>query len=64
MLQANHCVPRRYSVCVRPSAGFCCVQYSVCAGVAGAFSLDATTTAMVDDNCANTDYVGISGNGN
>lgn len=52
---------RRYSICIRAAAGFCCVQYMVCQGVTNPFSLDTTTTmAMQDDFCLTVDHIGIS----
>ncbi len=53
---------RSYEICIRPEAGFCCVQYSVCAdqAAANAMSLDpALTTAMTDNACLTVDHVSI-----
>ena len=59
----THLADQRYSVCVDRREGFCCVEYSLCAGVADAFTInnqDVAGTAAVDNNC-NEDYIGIEG---
>ena len=53
-----------YSACIRRAAGYCCIEYQVCAGVSYAFSLDAiaanTIKAYVDSYCT-TDHIAIPG---
>ena len=57
-----------YNVCIRPEAGFCCVQYQVCSDP-GSFTLDAgeldgsdptMLTAAQDTSCT-SDYIDIAG---
>ncbi len=61
----------RYSICSRPHAGFCCVQYTVCQNEEMSFSLDITKVAEgtgfvmkanQDDACAENsiDHITIS----
>jgi hypothetical protein len=54
-----------YSACVRRAAGYCCIQYQVCAGVTNAFSLDGGSSAIgeVDSYCTG-DYIAIPGKQN
>jgi len=51
-----------YSACIRRAAGYCCIEYQVCAGVPSAFSLDGGQSALgsVDTLCT-ADYVAIPG---
>ncbi len=64
----HHPSSRRYTICVRQEAGFCCVLYSVCAdteqlallnGVASpGFSFDTfPITSMQDDACVSANPV-------
>jgi len=55
----NHLNNQVYSVCIRPEAGFCCINYMVCAGEAMGFSLDPVKATDVDDNCLTVDYISI-----
>ena len=50
-----------YSVCIRPEAGICCVQYYLC-GDTSSWSIDAViaSKAEVDNQCT-SDYIGIEG---
>ena len=49
------------TACIRRQAGFCCIQYQVCAGVINAFSLDQSAAiGLIDTNCI-LDYVTIPG---
>ena len=53
----------RYSHCIRPEAGFCCVQYTLCADTLSMSITDpdpATPLSMTDSECS-LDYVGIVG---
>ena len=52
-----------YSACIRRAAGYCCVQYQVCAGIAAGFSLDGGTaiSSLIDTKCTG-DYIAIPGN--
>jgi hypothetical protein len=52
-----------YSACIRRQAGYCCIQYQVCANMASAFSLEASTPTMglIDSLCTG-DYTAIPGN--
>lgn len=66
-----HLASQNYNVCVRQSAGFCCVEYSVCAaanswtltdtgaGIAAGAAAN-TKFALQDTSCTN-DFVEISG---
>jgi len=56
----NHLLNQQYSICIRPAAGFCCVQYQVC-GDANSMSLDAQTAMAQQDDLCSEDYVGIPG---
>ena len=52
-----------YSACIRRAAGYCCVQYQVCAGQPLAFTLDNNASAakvFVDSWCT-SDYIAIPG---
>ncbi len=68
----THVPSPRYSVCVRREAGFCCVNYNVCADqMAAGFTFDTTQAAMTDNNClgaagvaSTVDYISIPGSGN
>ena len=40
-----HLPNQLYSNCIRREQGFCCIQYSVCEGVANSFTLDSLPTA-------------------
>ena len=57
----------RYTVCIRPEMGMCCVEYQVCANVAFAYSLSsggvpsaAANVAILDSLCTG-DYTEIIG---
>lgn len=49
-----------YSACIRRAAGYCCIEYQVCAGITYAFTLDSgvATVGYVDTYCT-ADYVAI-----
>lgn len=51
-----------YSACIRRAAGYCCIEYQVCAGITYAFTLDSgvATVGYVDTYCT-ADYVAIPG---
>ena len=51
-----------YSACIRRAAGYCCIEYQVCAGVTSGFTLDGggTTNGYTDTYCTG-DYVAIPG---
>ncbi len=56
---------QRYSVCIRPEVGMCCIKYQVCSDhLDSGFSLSSgdlgITKAMLDDQCT-LDYVQIPG---
>jgi len=64
-----HLATQKYSICIRPEAGMCCIQYSLCDLTAGAalnvpaWSLDEDGTAAGSDSGTQclTDYVEIDG---
>ena len=57
-----------YNVCIRPEAGFCCVQYQVCSDP-GSFTIAAGATEIADplvfkaaqDTSCTSDYIDIAG---
>ena len=59
----------RYSACIRPEAGMCCIRYQVCPDQTNAFSLssgllagDSGKMSQIDTQCSAThDYVLIEG---
>ena len=60
----------RYSVCIRPEEGFCCVEYQVCPDEAMGFTFDtlaANTNSKQDDACITStnsaDYITIAESG-
>jgi len=64
----NHLSNQNYNVCIRPEAGFCCVQYQVCSDP-GSFTIAAGATEVADplvfkalqDTSCTSDYIDIAG---
>jgi len=57
---SGHLADQSYAVCIRREAGYCCVQYQVCADP-NSFTIDslvANVMAKVDTDCTE-DYIGI-----
>ena len=59
--------PNRYTVCIRPEMGMCCIEYQVCANEPRAYSLSsggvvdgAANVAVLDSKCSG-DYTEIIG---
>lgn len=52
----------RYTTCIRPGEGFCCIEYQQCTGVANAFDLLFGAGAVMTDKGCNTDFIQITGN--
>ena len=51
-----------YSACIRRAAGYCCIEYQVCAGVPNAFTLDGGQSILGStDILCTADYVAIPG---
>ena len=48
-------------MCVRRAAGYCCIQYQVCADQTNAFSLDGGTEISAIDTACTLDYIAIPG---
>ena len=48
-------------MCVRRAAGYCCIQYTVCADQTNAFSLDGGTAISAIDTACTLDYIAIPG---
>ena len=48
-------------MCVRRAAGYCCIQYQVCADQTNAFSLDGGTAISAIDTACTLDYIAIPG---
>jgi len=62
----QHLGSQDVTACVRRNQGYCCVQYTVCEGVIGAFSLDSQVvgaasivTQGLQDTFCTADYVSI-----
>jgi hypothetical protein len=55
----NHLNNQVYSVCIRPEAGFCCINYMVCANEPMGMTLDPIQMAGTDDSCLTVDYISI-----
>ncbi len=67
-LCVNEIVFSSYTVCIRPQAGYCCIQYQVCGGEAMGMTISptkvgGTPTAFQDDACLTADYIVIPGSG-
>ncbi len=51
----------RYSICIRPAEGYCCVLYQVCSDPSSyTLSAEDTAEAKIGTNCA-TDWLEIAG---
>ena len=48
-------------MCVRRAAGYCCIQYQVCADQTNAFTLDGGTAISAIDTACTLDYIAIPG---
>lgn len=62
---SSHLNNQMYTSCIRQNAGFCCIQYSVCPGLADAFTLNTVfgvnkNVGNIEAMC-NNDYVRIPG---
>jgi hypothetical protein len=54
-----------YNICVRPEAGYCCIQYSLCTD-ANSFTIDSASTVLLESDTATActnDYIEIDGSG-
>ena len=76
--QGNECIKKNntvvhisfssYNVCIRPEAGFCCVQYQVCSDP-GSFTIaagiidasDPLNFKAAQDTSCTSDYIDIAG---
>ena len=60
----QHLASQEYNICIRPQAGYCCVEYSLCSDT-NSWTLDAdadiANTADLDSQCNADDHLRIQG---
>ena len=50
-----------YDICIRPEAGYCCVEYSLCSDDSSWNLFNGHATGALQDDLCTEDFVGIDG---